>query len=123
MRNWTDPRRVSLVMKATDCDEITAKEYLLAEEGVEEDAIVSIRVDRMSTYEPVSIGSVNHEYGRDAYLLFKDVIHPGDVRQFLKRYMFEGYGPGSMFCNSASVIADPRHPEKVIGVVHYRYNA
>ena len=44
---WTEAVRVERVMKATGCTADEAREYLIAEEGDEEDAIISYRTDRL----------------------------------------------------------------------------
>jgi NACalpha-BTF3-like transcription factor len=44
---WTEQRRVERVMAATGCSADDAREYLLAEEGDEADAIISYRTDRL----------------------------------------------------------------------------
>jgi NACalpha-BTF3-like transcription factor len=43
---WTQPDRIERVMRATGCTADDAREYLLAEEGDEADAILSYRCDR-----------------------------------------------------------------------------
>ncbi len=44
---WADAARVQRVMQATGCTSCEAREYLVAEEGDEADAILSYRTDRM----------------------------------------------------------------------------
>ena len=44
---WADAARVQRVMQATGCTTDEAREYLVAEEGDEADAILSYRTDRM----------------------------------------------------------------------------
>ncbi len=44
---WADATRVARVMQATGCTTNEAREYLVAEEGDEADAILSYRTDRM----------------------------------------------------------------------------
>lgn len=44
---WADAARVQRVMQATGCTADEAREYLVAEEGDEADAILSYRTDRM----------------------------------------------------------------------------
>ena len=46
-KNWTEAVRVERVVKATGCTDEEAREYLIAEEGDERDAIISYRTDRM----------------------------------------------------------------------------
>lgn len=46
-RNWTEMRRIERVMRATGCSADAAREYLIAEEGDEEDAVISYRTDRL----------------------------------------------------------------------------
>lgn len=43
---WADADRVARVMQATGCTTNEAREYLVAEEGDEADAILSYRTDR-----------------------------------------------------------------------------
>lgn len=42
---WIVPEKIYRVMRATGCPEATAREYLLAEEGSVDDAIVSLLGD------------------------------------------------------------------------------
>lgn len=44
---WTEQARVERVMQATGCTADDAREYLIAEEGDEQDAIISYRTDRL----------------------------------------------------------------------------
>jgi NACalpha-BTF3-like transcription factor len=44
---WADAARVQRVIQATGCTADEAREYLVAEEGDEADAILSYRTDRM----------------------------------------------------------------------------
>ncbi len=44
---WADAARVQRVIQATVCTADEAREYLVAEEGDEADAILSYRTDRM----------------------------------------------------------------------------
>jgi predicted ATP-grasp superfamily ATP-dependent carboligase len=44
---WADATRVQRVIQATGCTADEAREYLVAEEGDEADAILSYRTDRM----------------------------------------------------------------------------
>ena len=44
---WADAARVARVMRATGCTADDARDYLVAEEGDEADAIMSYRTDRM----------------------------------------------------------------------------
>ena len=46
-KNWTEAVRVERVMQATGCTADDAREYLIAEEGDEADAILSYRTDRL----------------------------------------------------------------------------
>ena len=46
-KNWTEAVRVERVMQATGCTAEDAREYLIAEEGDERDAILSYRTDRL----------------------------------------------------------------------------
>ena len=46
-KNWTEAVRVERVMQATGCTADDAREYLIAEEGDERDAIISYRTDRL----------------------------------------------------------------------------
>ena len=48
---WADSARVARVMQATGCTTNEAREYLVAEEGDEADAIISYRTDRMEVAE------------------------------------------------------------------------
>lgn len=47
IRRWADATRVERVMQATGCTADDARDYLVAEEGDEADAILSYRTDRM----------------------------------------------------------------------------
>lgn len=47
IKRWADAARVARVMQATGCTAIEARDYLVAEEGDERDAIISYRTDRM----------------------------------------------------------------------------
>ena len=47
IKRWADAARVARVMQATGCTTNEAREYLVAEEGDEADAILSYRADRM----------------------------------------------------------------------------
>jgi len=47
-KNWTEAVRVERVMQATGCTADDAREYLMAEEGDEHDAILSYRTDRQA---------------------------------------------------------------------------
>ena len=51
IKRWADAARVARVMQATDCTADDAREYLVAEEGDEADAIISYRTDRMEVAE------------------------------------------------------------------------
>lgn len=44
---WIAPERIERVMRATSCSADEAREYLIAEEGDERDAIISYRTDRL----------------------------------------------------------------------------
>jgi hypothetical protein len=46
--SWTEQARVDRVVRATGCTEDEARGYLIAEEGDEKDAILSVRADRSS---------------------------------------------------------------------------
>ena len=47
IKRWADAARVARVMQATGCTADDAREYLVAEEGDEADAIMSYRTDRL----------------------------------------------------------------------------
>lgn len=47
LKRWADAARVARVMQATGCTADDAREYLVAEEGDERDAIISYRTDRL----------------------------------------------------------------------------
>lgn len=51
IKRWADAARVARVMQATGCTADDAREYLVAEEGDERDAILSYRTDRMEVAE------------------------------------------------------------------------
>lgn len=51
IKRWADDARVARVMQATGCTADDAREYLVAEEGDEADAILSYRTDRMEVAE------------------------------------------------------------------------
>ena len=46
-KRWTEQSRVDCVVIATGCTDEEAREYLIAEEGDERDAILSYRTDRI----------------------------------------------------------------------------
>lgn len=46
-KRWTEQPRVDRVVIATGCTDEEAREYLIAEEGDERDAIISYRTDRI----------------------------------------------------------------------------
>jgi len=46
-KRWTEQSRVDCVVTATGCTDEEAREYLIAEEGDERDAIISYRTDRL----------------------------------------------------------------------------
>lgn len=45
-KQWTNEARVNAVMKLTGCSQDDAREYLMAEEGSVEDAVISYKGDR-----------------------------------------------------------------------------
>ena len=47
-KRWIEQARVERVMQATGCTADDAREYLIAEEGDERDAILSYRTDRQA---------------------------------------------------------------------------
>jgi len=47
IKRWTEQSRVDCVVIATGCTDDEAREYLIAEEGDERDAIISYRTDRI----------------------------------------------------------------------------
>jgi hypothetical protein len=48
LSKWTDPNRVAAVMRAAPgCTADDAREYLIAEEGNEEEAVLSYLTDRV----------------------------------------------------------------------------
>ena len=47
IKRWADAARVARVMHATGCTADDARDYLVAEEGDEADAIMSYRTDRL----------------------------------------------------------------------------
>lgn len=64
--------------------------------------------------------------GTDAYLLVtsnEDALDLEQVEEFLlQQWWSDSKGPGTYYCNSVRVIADPVHDNKCIAIVQHRYD-
>lgn len=112
-----------------DFDDITCEEYYKDEGYYDEPYEPTVGCDP-AEYEPVlteqHIGNIDNGIdGMDIYIQVKS-DQPQEYWQVhdwvMQRYYRESTGPGSRFCTSCLVMAQPDVKDRFIAVVHVRYD-